>query len=162
MSGVPSTPTATDKQEEVRKLNLEIAKLTSAKDTASQAANSAQEAAERAKKRADELEALLRELEQTQASAVADIREFVSVCRNALQVATGLLEVVAQKARDLEEYVHTLCTEIEKRTQELADLRVEFSKENEAMSRKRDDLEIWEERVREAAGEYLPGATIKL
>lgn len=159
MAEVPTTPTATDKLEEVRKLNLEIAKLTSAKDIADRAAKGAQEAAESAKVRAQGIKKVLNELETSQAGAAAEIREFVAEMRNVLQTVTVIMEDAAQAARDLEKHVGDLCAEIEKATAQLKDIRESAALEGETISRKRDDLNIWHERILAAAKKYLPADT---
>lgn len=157
---VKSTPTAIDKQEEVRKLNLEIAGLTSAKDIADRAAKEAQEAAQDARTRAEGLETAIAELERSQTAVAADLREFVAHCRNVLQAVVSTMELAAQSVKDMATEVDRLAAEIGKRKKELSDLQDAFAKENAAMSVKREDLEIWEGRVREAAAVHLPGEKI--
>lgn len=141
-------------------MNLEIASLTSAKDIATRAATEAQEAAQDARKRAEGLETSIAELERSQTAVATDLREFVAHCRNVLQAVVTTMEVAAQSVKDMAAEVDRLTEEIKKRKKELSDLQEAFAKENAAMSTKREDLEIWEERVRAAAAVHLPGEKI--
>lgn len=159
MVEVRTTPTATDKLEEVRKLNLEIAKLTSTKDTAATAAKTAQNAAESATKRAEGIKTVLDALEASQAGAAAEIREFVEQAHKILQDVTAIMEEAATQARELEQKVIALCAEIEKQTTNLNEILEMAGKEGSELSRKRDDLEIWHERILTAAARHLPPGT---
>lgn len=159
---VATTSTAADKLEEVRRLNIEVATLTSATDIARRAAKEAEDAATEARGRAEGLKATIQTLEASQTAVGAELREFVAECRNVLQAIVMTMELAAQSAKDLSAEVDKLVAEIKKRTKELDDIRIAFSKENEQMSIKRDDLEIWEDRVREAAALHLPGQKIIL
>lgn len=150
---VPTTPTATDKLEEVRKLNLEIAGLTRARDLAKDVAEGAQSAADEATKRAKAAEEHLKALEASMAGSAAEIREFVAYCRNILQTSITAMEELTQWAKDLQKKVDDLSAQITASQKTLEDLRTTLSKENEGMSVKRDDLEIYEERIRTAAQE---------
>lgn len=148
---VPTTPTATDKLEEVRNLNVEIAGLKTTEEIMRRAATGAEEAYQDAKKRADELTGKISELETQITETSKETKEFLTKCKNALQAGTASLEAMAQIAKDLSVKVTELCAEIEKRKTELANLQEAFATENANMSTKREDLNIYEERIRTAA-----------
>lgn len=160
MSAVPSTPTATDKWEEIRKLNLEIASLTGIKDRAKIAADGAQQAAEEARTRAATLEGKLKGLETAMAGASEEIREFVTYCRQTLQTALTAMEDVEKYAKAMQAKVDELVAEIEKQQKNLADLLEAIAKENAVMSDKRLDLDIYHRRIIEAAEKHLPGQKV--
>lgn len=162
MAGVPTTLTAFDKQEEVRKLHIEIARLTSTKDIADRAAKQARAAVETAKARADEIQDVLSELEASQAGAAAEIKEFVALMRDILQTVVVTMEGAAQQANNLSAEVERLCAEILKANETLKAIRESAAKEGEEISRKRDDLDIYHRRIVEAAKIHLPGKEIKI
>lgn len=162
MAPVPTTPTATDKLEEVRKLNLEIAGLTSAKDTAARAAKTAQDAADSAKARAEGITAVLEALEASQAGTAAEVTSFVAEMRAILESVAAIMHEAAANARALEQRVGELCTEIEKQTAVLEEIRMASAKEGTEISRKRDDLNIWHRRILAAAEKHLPGVKIQI
>jgi len=160
MSTVPSTPTATDKWEEIRKLNLEIAALTDTRDRARRAAETTQLAVEEARQKASGLEGKIHGLETEKASAVREIKEFVSYCRTTIQAALSAMEEVEQYAKAMRGKVDGLGEEIERQEKNLADLLEAIAKENAVMSDKRLDLEIYHRRIIEAADKHLPGQKV--
>lgn len=162
MAGVPTTLTAIDKQEEVRKLHLEIAGLTSTKDIADRAAKQAVEAATTAKERAEHLQGVLDGLEASQAAAAGEIREFVADMCNVLQTVMTIMEETAMQANELSAEVDRLCAEIEKATAQLKAVQEVAAKEGVEISRKRDDLDIYHHRIVDAAKIHLPGKEIRI
>lgn len=162
MSTVPSTPTATDKQAEVRKLNLEIAGLTTAKDTAKRIADEASASAQEATRRAKAAEEHLATLESTMAGSAAEIREFVAYCRNVLQTAVVAMEELGHYAKEMQKHVDDLADQITKSQTALDALREAIAKEHAGISEKRLDLDIYHKRIIEAASIHLPGQKIHI
>ncbi len=160
MTAVPSTPTASDKQEEVRKLNIEIAGLKSIEDIGRRAAKEAEDAAADARIRAETLKTTIDSLESSQTAVTAELGTFIADCKAVLQSVTVTMENAAQSAKSLATEITRLCEEIEKRQKELDDIRDAFALENAAMSDKRLDLEIYHRRIVIAAEKHLPGQPV--
>lgn len=162
MAGVPTTPTATDKLEEVRKLNIEIARLTSSRDVAAGAAKEAQEAADDARGRKEALDKALEALDGSMGDVAAGVREFVASCRGILQTVTEAMAEAAAQCRAIAAKVDILVAEIgglEKTKQALLE---SISAEAELMSTKRADLDVYHERIKKAAAEHLPGQKVEI
>lgn len=160
MTAIPTTPTATDKLEEVRKLNIEIAALNRVRDLARTVSGDAEKAVTEATKRAKEAEAHLATLEASMAGAGAEIGEFVAYCRGVLQAATDAMQELAKFAKEMDRRVGELVTAITESEAKLEELRKAFAKENETMSEKRLDLDIYHKRIVEAAEKHLPGQKV--
>lgn len=159
---VPTTPTSTDRLEEVRKLNVEIAGLQSAKDIADQAFNTARTAADEARQRANALNAHITALEGSMSEISAEMREFIATCRNILQTVVMTMEVASMQAKTISQKVNQLIEEtvgLEKTKRDLTDT---IARENELISQQRADLDIYHRRIVIAATEYLPGQKITI
>lgn len=162
MTSVPQTPTATDKLEEVRKLNIEIAKLTSIKDTADRDAKAAVSAAEDAKQRALALEQRLKDLPGIVETAAKEAREFVEKCQTIVRDASVIAESAIELVKVLSGKADAAHEDLD-RTQESAS-RVHESavKENEGLERKKKDLGIYQKRLEKHFAEHLPDQKILL
>lgn len=160
MTPVPSTPTSSDRQEEVRKLNLEIAKLVSVKDTATRTATDAQNSAQDATERAKGIRSQIEELEGVLGTVGAETRAFLEACGHAMQEATVSMAEVAQKAKELADHIDQLGTEIANLSKRRDDLLASMNREQELMSTQRRDLDIYKQRIIKAAAEHLPGQPV--
>lgn len=162
MEGVPRTPTSLDKTEEVRALNLEIAKLKSIQGVAEIAAKTAVEAADHAKARKDGMDASIAGLEATVGGLAADVRAFLEECKVTLQSVVAIMEDAAAKAKELAEHVDKLCAEIEELELKKKEIVDSMARENELISAKREDLDIYHQRILAASAKYLPGQKVQI
>ena len=149
-----------DKQEEVRKLNLEIAKLTSARDTAASASKDAAAAMTEAQQRSDALSRRIQDLEAEQTQVARDLGVFLAECRLTLNVVHDAMRTAEGHARDLARRLDTLGSDITVATKNLEDIRTAAAQEGESISQKRADLDIYHARILRAAEEHLPGQKI--
>jgi len=159
---VPTTPTWTDKQEEVRKLNVEIAKLGSVKDTAARAAKEAMENAEEAQGRANGLKRTITELESATMGVSTEVQSFLSNCRKSLEEAGDMMREIGELAQKLSERVATLSAEIEQLEKQKNQILLDIGREAELMSQKRKDLGVYHRRILVAADKYMPGEKIDI
>lgn len=159
---VPSTPTATDKFEQVRKMNIEIATLASARDIATKAFETARMAAADALERKNRLDADLASLDAGMSAVALEVREFVAHCRNILQAVVMTMEVASMQAKHIADYVTGMIEEIHDLEKKRDAVVASIAKENELMTVQRSDLDIYHQRIIAAAEKYLPGQPITI
>lgn len=159
---VPSTPTASDKFEEVRKINIDIAKLTSAKESANKVFADARAAADDALKRTKEMEEKIKEMESWMSEMGENVREFIVTCRKVLQDMTETMESVASQAKQVAYKIGQMIEEINKLEKNKKNILDSIAKENELITQQRSDLGVYHRRIVAAAAVYLPGQNIVL
>lgn len=153
---VATTPTASDKFEEVRKLNGEIALLKSQKEIHDRAKEESRTAAEDAESRRVELENEIIDLQRIVQEAGAETSQFLTDCRAAIAESTEKLnEVIAIYKKGSEVLVKTL-GDIKLLQARKDALHNSIVKENEEIERKRKDLDIYHKRVTKLYEEHMP------
>lgn len=157
---VPSTPTATDKLEEVRKLNVEIAGLTRAKDTAERAFIDAKGAVDDALERKGALDAAIDRFEANLTGVAVEMREFVAQCRKTLNEVIETMESAANQTKAISVKMNEMIEEIRKLELNRQALLDSIARENELISQQRADLDIYHRRILAAADIHLPGQKI--
>lgn len=162
MNEVPTTPTALDRQEEVRVLNKQITELKSVKEIADRNAKEAIDRADDAKARADKLKEHITGLEGSISGLTEEMKKFLAECRKTLEEVSTMMEEMGRQAKALADRTDALVLEITNLEKQKTDLLADISRECEEMSRKRRDLKVYHGRILAAAEIHLPGQKVEI
>ncbi len=160
MTPVPSTPTASDKFEEVRKLNVEIAALKVEQEHAKRATEIAFHGLKDAQERLKTLNEGIQHLEQKETAVAQETAKFTEFCKQLIRETAESVENALENAKLVAVRVQELTDEIAKSEQKLEDHRATISRETLVLTRQKNDLDIYHRRILKAAEEHLPGQKV--
>lgn len=160
MSSVPTTETAVDRRQALKELDDKIAIVKSVKERAENDTKIALEGAAQAAKSAKELDEHIQAMKALIPEASREVREFMNTC-------AAMIKESAEINEEMRKYTAMLVDEAKKAETHLVHARrmaVEVHetalRETIIMDRQRDDLKIYEKRLRTYFDTYLPDQKI--
>lgn len=156
MDTVPTTPTALDRTEEVRKLNIIIATISSQKDIAQREVNMLIGSVDDLTRRKTALEEEIDSMERLIIATVKLAKEITNECIVAIRGAIGDVDNVKSVLRVLASKVESGHKELEKAKEIQKISHEQVMAEVVELNRKKADLDVYKRRIEKFYEEHMP------